>query len=243
MRELFKDKDLIKRISVVVLYFLITMIIAIPIALLWKVIMKNASSDFMAISYQVFLYVILLALFIPLMKNEFKLSIEPLKRKSAKTTILDILLGCVIVYAAMYVGSIITLSLGGEGNSENQEYINELLKSPYTILMIPVVGLIGPIVEELVFRGALQGSLKKLKMPAFLTIIIAGSLFGLMHVIEGGDYIQVPSYILGGIAFGYIYEKSENIYVPISVHIIYNSVSLWLSYIYILAEELGLMQM
>ena len=243
MRTLLKDKDLIKRIIVVISYFLITMLLSIPIAYVWRFLLQNTSGEFKSVTYQLLMYSILIALFIPLMKNEFKLSIKPLKRKSAKTTILEILVGCFIVYGAMYVGSIITLLLGGEANSENQNYIEELLRSSSSLLLIPVLGVIGPIVEELVFRGALQGSLAKLKMPKILSVIIAGTLFGLIHVMEAGDYIQLPAYLFGGLAFGFIYFKSENIYVPISVHIIYNSVSIWLSYIYILLEELGFMQM
>ena len=243
MKELFKDKDLIKRIIVVISYFLITLLLSIPIAYVWKNLLKNTSYEFKSITYQVLMYSILIALFIPLMKNEFKLSIEPLKRKSAKTTILEILIGCFIVYGAMLVGSRITMLLGGETNSENQNNIEELLRSSSSFLLIPVLGVIGPVVEELVFRGALQGSLAKLKMPKVLSVIIAATLFGFIHVMEAGDYIQLPAYLFGGLAFGFIYFKSENIYVSISVHIIYNSVSIWLSYIYILLEELGLMQM
>lgn len=243
MKKLFKDKDLIKRIIVVISYFIIMLLLSTPIAHLWKIIMKNCSGDFMVVTYQLFIYVILLALFIPLMKKEFHLGVEPLKRKSAGTTIIEVLVGCVIVYGAMYAGSIITMLLGGEANSENQNNIEELLRSSSSFLLIPVLCVIGPVVEELVFRGALQGSLAKLKMPKILSVIIAGTLFGLIHVMEAGDYIQLPAYLFGGLAFGFIYFKSENIYVSMSVHIIYNSVSVWLSYIYILLEELGLMQM
>ncbi len=243
MKELFKDKDLIKRIIVVISYFLITMLLSIPIAYVWDALLNKASDEFKSITYQLLMYSILIALFIPLMKNEFKLSIAPLKRKSAGTTIIEVLVGCFIVYGAMYAGSIITMLLGGETNSENQNYIEELLRSSSSFLLIPVLCVIGPVVEELVFRGALQGSLAKLKMPKILSVIIAGTLFGLIHVMEAGDYIQLPAYLFGGLAFGFIYFKSENIYVSMSVHIIYNSVSIWLSYIYILLEELGFMQM
>lgn len=243
MKELFKDKDLIKRIIVVISYFLITLLLSIPIAYVWDALLNKSSGEIKSVTYQLLMYSILIALFIPLMKNEFKLSIEPLKRKSAGTTIIEVLVGCVIVYGAMYVGSIITMLLGGETNSENQNYIEELLRSSSSFLLIPVLCVIGPVVEELVFRGALQGALAKLKMPKILSVIIAGTLFGLIHVMEAGDYIQLPAYLFGGLAFGFIYFKSENIYVSMSVHIIYNSVSVWLSYIYILLEELGLIQM
>ena len=39
-----------------------------------------------------------------------------------------------------------------------------------------------PIVEELVFRGYLQGKLRERKVPVWLTVVVVSALFGLAHM-------------------------------------------------------------
>ena len=64
MRNLLKDKDLIKRIIVVISYFLITMVLSIPIAYVWDALLNKASGEFKSVTYQLLMYSILIALFI-----------------------------------------------------------------------------------------------------------------------------------------------------------------------------------
>jgi len=79
-----------------------------------------------------------------------------------------------------------------------------------------------PIVEEVVFRKVLFGYFEP-KLGPIISILLSGSIFGVMHVIGAGDFIQVIPYVLMGFAFGYIYYRSEkNIWVPIIVHFINN---------------------
>lgn len=240
MKNILKDKEFIKRIICIALYFLTTMLLVYPVASLIGMIFKGASEAVLQVVFQTVMYLILITMSVLLVKSEFVTGINPLKRKKSSETIMEVFIGCVVVYAAMFVGAMLTEALGGAPDSENEAAINAILKAPIGVLLIPIICIIGPVTEELVFRGAIQGSLERLKMPKILCVLVAGTLFGLIHVINAGDYVQLPAYLLAGLAFGFIYYKSENIYVPICVHIIMNSISTGLSYIQIIAELIGI---
>ena len=76
----------------------------------------------------------------------------------------------------------------------------------------------GPILEEFVFRGILQGAVFE---NSWLGLVLTSSLFSFMH----GPY-DVPSffyYLLGGLLLGFAYKKSQNLWVSTLVHMFYNS--------------------
>ena len=78
----------------------------------------------------------------------------------------------------------------------------------------------GPILEEFVFRGILQGAVFE---NSWLGLILTASLFSFLHA----PY-DVPSsiyYLFGGLMLGFAYKKSQNLSVPILVHICYNCLS------------------
>ena len=83
------------------------------------------------------------------------------------------------------------------------------------------VTILGPIQEELMFRGLLQGAFFD---NSWLGLVLTSSLFSFMHV----PY-DVPSffyYLLGGLLLGFAYKKSQNLWVSTLVHMFYNSLPL-----------------
>lgn len=117
--------------------------------------------------------------------------------------------------------------------SANQLSINLMLKSPYAILIILTAVIIGPIVEELVFRKSFFGLIKNERYA----LIISSLVFGLIHItteIISGDFglvlINSLPYIAGGFVFGYIYMiNKKNIVIPIIAHMGYNLISVLIS--------------
>ena len=131
------------------------------------------------------------------------------------------------------IGNTITMLLGGSNTSINQEAVVESLTGDLSILAIITTAIIGPIVEELVFRKSIFMICDGLKINRIITILICGISFGLIHVIGGGDYVQVFPYIFMGLAISIIYNITDSIYVPILVHIMQNSISI-ISILYLL---------
>ena len=80
------------------------------------------------------------------------------------------------------------------------------------------VTILGPIQEELMFRGLLQGAVFD---NSWLGLVLTSSLFSFMH-----GPSNVPSfifYLLGGLLLGFAYKKSQNLWVSTLVHMFYNA--------------------
>ena len=116
--------------------------------------------------------------------------------------------------------------LGLSGQGQNEASIQSAFKEqPLLIAVFACV--IGPLVEELVFRQTLLRYLRK-SLPTWLSIFIVGLAFALthMHSLDLSEWINAIYYLGGGLAFSIIYVKEkENIYYPLVVHMIVNSLS------------------
>lgn len=116
----------------------------------------------------------------------------------------------------------------------NQETIIETLKvAPVYTFIVSV--LIAPILEELVFRVSFRKIFSKTDI---LFILFSGLIFGGMHVIGTCehliDLLFIIPYSIPGFIFAYIYTKSKNICIPISLHLIHNGVMMSLQILLLL---------
>lgn len=91
-------------------------------------------------------------------------------------------------------------------------------------LGILCVGVLGPILEELLFRGAVTKVLLKRYSPV-TAILISGLLFGIFHM----NPAQVVGAMLIGFVLAWIYYKTRSLIPCILIHIINNSLSVYLS--------------
>ena len=83
------------------------------------------------------------------------------------------------------------------------------------------IALIGPIVEELVFREGIQGSLERSGKPFWMAAVISSLCFGLMHM----NPAQIPFAFVMGLILSVIYHKTGNAVVTSIVHILNNSLA------------------
>jgi len=79
--------------------------------------------------------------------------------------------------------------------------------------------LIGPVLEELVFRGAIMGSLRKFGRN--FSIVISALIFGFFHMI----FAQIPVAFLLGLILGYAAAK-YSLRCSIALHILNNGVAM-----------------
>ena len=87
-----------------------------------------------------------------------------------------------------------------------------------SLSLILTSSVFGPIQEELIFRGLLQGAVFD---NSWLGLVLTSSLFSFMH-----GPSNVPSfifYLLGGLLLGFAYKKSQNLWVSTLVHMFYNA--------------------
>ena len=99
------------------------------------------------------------------------------------------------------------------------KFVNTPLPSaPYQIFIFFLVGgIIGPIWEEIFFRGIIFGFFRR--WGVYAAILISTALFVLPHY--DGHHLPLTQ-IVGGIVFSIAYEKEKNLMVPVTIHCLGN---------------------
>lgn len=125
-----------------------------------------------------------------------------------------------------FVSEMLRRFLGLDGQGLNQSNIQSTFQEQ-PLLIAVFACIIGPIVEELFFRQLLLHHLQK-KLSTWLSILLVGLVFALthMHNVSLSEWVGAVGYLGGGLAFSIIYVKEkENIYYPLLVHMLGNSLS------------------
>ena len=78
-----------------------------------------------------------------------------------------------------------------------------------------------PIVEEVIFRGVVLGSFRKI-FPAWASILISAIIFGVYHM----NPVAIVYATVMGIIAGVVYEKKQNLLFPIMLHMANNFIGL-----------------
>ena len=91
-----------------------------------------------------------------------------------------------------------------------------------------VVGLLAPLAEEMVFRGAILRSLLRWKQNPWVGIAISALLFAVIHV----NPAQMPHAFLIGLLLGWMYWRTDSIVPGVVYHWVNNTVAYILYNIY-----------
>lgn len=152
--------------------------------------------------------------------------------KEKKENILyGFVIGFVMLFVASIVGGLLSMAFGAQTDSQNQAVIENLAQAHPVIIVITSV-ILAPIVEELLFRGTIFGWLYELH--PMIAHLGSAFLFGFVHIMDAvlsGNYqewYQIFAYFLMGAVLSFLYEKRNNIYVPILSHMMNNLISILL---------------
>ena len=123
------------------------------------------------------------------------------------------------------LGTIIPLSflyeqLGIEMDENTQQIITSMMKEPWGYV---AVGILAPLAEEVVFRGAILRTLLGImsKKNHWVAIIISAALFGLAHFNEA----QFINALLMGLLLGWMYYRTGSLVPGILLHWINNTMA------------------
>ena len=125
-----------------------------------------------------------------------------------------------------FVSEMLRQFLALDGQGLNQSNIQSTFQEQ-PLLIAVFACIIGPLVEELFFRQILLRYLRK-NLPTWLSVFLVGLAFALthMHSLSLSEWVGAVGYLGGGLAFSIIYVKEkENIYYPLLVHMLGNSLS------------------
>jgi membrane protease YdiL (CAAX protease family) len=116
-----------------------------------------------------------------------------------------------------------------EGNLDNLQLRSALfdvgLDSGYSFLILFIgVGILAPLSEELFFRGLIYNWFRQ-RWGVWVSIFFSSAWFSLGHIDSIG--VAISSFLMGGV-IAYVYERTKSLWVAIAIHVITNSVSVFL---------------
>ena len=151
-------------------------------------------------------------------------------RNSKRKFIFGVLTGWIFLFLMTvvfgFVSEMLRQFLGLDGQGLNQSNIQSTFQEQ-PLLIAVFACIIGPLVEELFFRQILLRYLRK-SLATWLSVFLVGLAFALthMHSLSLSEWVGAVGYLGGGLAFSIIYVKEkENIYYPLLVHMLGNSLS------------------
>jgi membrane protease YdiL (CAAX protease family) len=104
------------------------------------------------------------------------------------------------------------------------EMITEYTQLPLRIMIVFVAVIIAPLLEEMLFRGFIQTTIRSFlntKNSAWPAIAASSVFFAIMHA-DAGHW---PALFILGVCLGYSYEKSGSLFRPIFIHLFFNAYS------------------
>lgn len=125
------------------------------------------------------------------------------------------LLGFLLLLVGQSLAAMIEIAIGIKPGSENTMGLVRIAEAvPLTIL---AVVLFGPVLEELVFRRVIFGSLNQ-TTNFWIATFISALVFGLVHM----EFTHLLLYFTTGLILAFLYQRTKRIITPIIAHILLN---------------------
>lgn len=186
--------------------------------------MSKSEIQYWSVNIQVILFIIATFLIIWIqfkIKNPTKL--EQGTKEQKRYIIPFAIIGTFIVFIyQIFASLIITKIFNFSAQSPNTEQLITMAKS-FPLLII-VIAIFGPILEEFVFRKVIFGEIFNklrgdIKVRFIIATLVSSSLFAVFH----DDPTHIIIYFGMGIIFSWLYVYTKRIIVPILVHIFQNT--------------------
>lgn len=127
--------------------------------------------------------------------------------------------GLLLAWAGQMVAVTIEIGLLDiKPGSENTDLIVKLTEMNIWFLLLPAI--LGPIIEELVFRKVIFGTLQK-RLNLHIAAILSALIFAFLHL----EFDHLLIYFVMGLIFTFLYVKTKRILVPIIVHMAMNTIA------------------
>lgn len=216
----YEYKPIIYLTVVLLIFYCSSLFILIPVYL-FNIDIKTCSDTTYNILRVIpnFVQVILLTI---LYRKTLKTDLKNFIKNFGKYS--DTAIKCWIIgFIAMIISNKIIISFFPVEIATNEQGVREIINSIPLISFFSIC-IFAPISEEIIFRKSFRDCLS----GKWLFILVSGIVFGLLHVIGSikslYDLLYIVPYSSLGIAFAYIYYKTNNIFSSIFVHCLHNTI-------------------
>ena len=147
------------------------------------------------------------------------------KRRAVLTLIVGGLATLVIELVGGLASSAL-LNLAGLSGAilQNDASVAEVIQMFPPIIIVVVLGIVGPIVEEMFFRQLLIGLIERFA-PTWVAVVVSSVLFGALHMhsFALSEVLSVIPHAFFGLSCGLLYVKTDrNLLYPASIHCLNN---------------------
>ncbi len=174
------------------------------------------SQGFAGVTWLVISFSFTLVIVLLLLRNEMIDANEVRNGASLGRSILWSITGVFLALFAQAFAANIERLIGIDVGSENTQQILLIIES--FPIMIVVSSVIGPILEEIVFRKIIFGAFYK-RFNFFLSALLSSVIFSFAHM----EPEHTLLYSAMGFTFAYLYVKTNRILVPIVAHVSMNT--------------------
>ena len=98
---------------------------------------------------------------------------------------------------------------------------DQFMALSHTLLGAFTISVLAPLLEEVMFRGAIQGYIMRRVRSPWLAIVIASLVFGIFHL----NPVQVVYATMLGIIFGWMYYRTGSLMSVIVGHVLNNTIA------------------
>jgi membrane protease YdiL (CAAX protease family) len=135
--------------------------------------------------------------------------------------------GVLVAFVLNIVRTVAMVALDLEASSPIVDAGTGTNATTVLLAMIAVSFLVIAPLEELLFRGLIQGRLSEV-YGSTVGVLTASALFALMHLpgfggVLGGRLLTVLGLFAVSLVFGWLYERTGNLVIPWAVHGLYNA--------------------
>ncbi|HEY4553422.1 MAG TPA: type II CAAX endopeptidase family protein [Bacillaceae bacterium] len=133
-------------------------------------------------------------------------------------------LGVFLAFIAQAVAILIETAIGIDPGSENTQDLLDMINFfPWIIIIISIVG---PILEEIVFRKVIFGMFYN-RFPFWAAALLSSLIFSVAHM----DFTHILLYTAMGFVFAFLYVRTKRIIVPIIAHVMMNTMVIIVQYV------------
>ena len=214
-----KVKKLVKSILLFILYLVYNSVIVFFI----KKICNCNVSTFTTTNKVIILSVCEISLFLIfflIYKKTLKEEFKDFRANASNYLFKGVIIWAISVVLMIISNIIISTRVGS--TASNEELVQSIIKI-YPVYMLLSSVIYAPFIEELIFRKSIRDFINN----NIIYVLISGISFGYIHTLAGTDskeLLFIIPYAIVGSAFAYIYTKTKNIFVSMTLHAIHNAI-------------------
>ena len=133
--------------------------------------------------------------------------------------LLCVLGGLAVTLLGNYPATFVSNFFGSFGYESASSYVGGGESFQVVLLDIAITAVLVPFMEEFAFRGVVLSALRKYGIG--FSIVASALIFGMAHM----DFSTVVFAFVAGLVFGFLYAKTNNLWLPVIIHSLNNLIA------------------